>query len=60
VHVGARVAALAGRGEVLVSGTVRDLTLGAGLELTSLGEHELAGVPGTWEVLRVTRASARR
>jgi class 3 adenylate cyclase len=59
VHVGARVAALAARGEVLVSGTVRDLTLGAGLELTSLGEHGLAGVPGTWEVLRVTGRARR-
>jgi class 3 adenylate cyclase len=59
VHVGARIAALAGPGELLVSGTVRDLTLGAGLELTSLGERELAGVPGTWEVLRVTGRARR-
>jgi class 3 adenylate cyclase len=53
VHVGARVAALAGPGEVCVSSTVRDLVLGSALEFVSTGEHELKGVPGRWEVLRL-------
>jgi class 3 adenylate cyclase len=53
VHVGARVAALAGAGEVLVSSTVRDLVLGSGLAFASIGTHELRGVPGRWEILRL-------
>ncbi len=55
VHVGARVAELAGAGEVLVSGTVRDLVLGAGIEFDDRGQHVLRGVPGTWPVLAVVR-----
>jgi pimeloyl-ACP methyl ester carboxylesterase len=55
VHVGARIAALAGSGEVYVTSTVRDLLLGAQLGFASLGEHELRGVPGRWEVLRIVR-----
>jgi class 3 adenylate cyclase len=50
VHTGARVAALAGPGEVLVSSTVRDLVAGSGLEFEERGEHELKGVPGTWRL----------
>jgi class 3 adenylate cyclase/dienelactone hydrolase len=46
VHTGARVAALASPGEVLVSSTVRDLVAGSGLEFEDRGEHELKGVPG--------------
>jgi pimeloyl-ACP methyl ester carboxylesterase len=53
VHAGARIAALAGPGEVLVSGTVRDLTPGSRLVFESRGEVELRGVPGRWEVLAV-------
>jgi class 3 adenylate cyclase len=53
VHIGARVAALAGAGEVLVSGTVRDLSVGSGLEFQDRGEHELKGVPGAWRVFEV-------
>jgi class 3 adenylate cyclase len=52
VHIGARVAALAGAGEVLVSQTVKDLVAGSGLEFEERGEHELKGVPGTWRVYR--------
>ena len=52
VHIGARVAALAGAGEVLVSQTVNDLVAGSGLEFEERGEHELKGVPGTWRVYR--------
>jgi class 3 adenylate cyclase len=53
VNVGARVAAAAGAGEVLVSGTVRDLVAGSGFAFDDRGEHELKGVPGSWRLLRV-------
>jgi class 3 adenylate cyclase len=53
VHIGARVAALAGPGEVLVSQTVRDLTAGSGLVFDDAGEHELKGVPERWKLYRV-------
>ena len=53
VHTGARVAALAGPGEVLVSRTIRDLVAGAPIRLDSRGSHELKGVPGSWEVFAV-------
>ena len=53
VHIGARVAALAGPGEVWVSETVRGLTFGSGIELTDRGEHELKGVPGSWKLYAV-------
>jgi class 3 adenylate cyclase len=54
VHIGARIAALAGPGEVLTSRTVRDLVVGSGIEFTPRGTHELKGVPGEWEVQAVT------
>ncbi len=50
VHIGARIAGLAGANEVLVSGTVRDLVAGSGLEFTDRGKHSLKGVPGEWQV----------
>ena len=50
VHTGARVAALAAPGEVLVSSTVRDLVAGSGIAFDERGEHELKGVPGTWRL----------
>ena len=53
VHIAARIAALAGAGEILTSSTVRDLVAGSGLEFDDLGEKELKGVPGTWRVLAV-------
>ena len=53
VSVGARVSAAAGAGEVLVSGTVRDLVAGSGFTFDDLGERELKGVPGSWRLLRV-------
>jgi len=53
IHVAARVGALAGACEVLVSGTVRDLVIGSGIEFTDRGEHELKGVPGTWRLFAV-------
>jgi pimeloyl-ACP methyl ester carboxylesterase len=56
VHTGARVAAQAAPGEVLVSSTVKDLTAGSGIEFEDRGEHELKGVPGEWRLYAVTRA----
>ena len=53
VHIGARVSAKAGAGEILVSRTVRDLVVGSGLEFADRGEHELKGVPGTWQLFSV-------
>ncbi len=53
LHVGARVAALAGPGEILVTGTVRDLVLGGSFEFEDRGRHALKGVPGEWPVLAV-------
>ncbi len=50
VHIAARVAALAGPGEVLVSSTVKDLVIGSGLAFAERGEHELKGVPGSWRL----------
>jgi len=53
VHIGARVGALAGPSEVLVSSTVKDLVAGSGLVFTDRGEHELKGVPGSWHLYAV-------
>ncbi len=53
VHIGARVAALAGPSEVLVSSTVKDLVAGSGLGFEDAGEHELKGVPDRWHLYRV-------
>ena len=53
VHIGARVSALAGPGEVLLSSTVRDLIVGSGQVLSDSGEHDLKGVPGPWRIFAV-------
>ena len=53
VHIGARVSALAGANEVLVSSTLRDLVIGSGLEFDDRGAHELKGVPGDWHLFAV-------
>lgn len=53
VHIGARVSALAGASEVLVSSTVKDLVAGSGLTFEDAGEHELKGVPDRWHLYRV-------
>jgi pimeloyl-ACP methyl ester carboxylesterase len=53
VNIGARVAARAGAGEVLVSGTVKDLVAGSGLEFEDRGVAELKGVPGEWRLYAV-------
>ncbi|BBO06796.1 MULTISPECIES: adenylate/guanylate cyclase domain-containing protein [Bradyrhizobium] len=52
VHIGARVAALAAPGEVLVSQTVRDLVAGSGLAFEEKGTHLLKGVPDRWRLFR--------
>ena len=49
VHIGARVSAKAGAGEIWVSRTVRDLVAGSGIELLERGTHTLKGVDGSWE-----------
>jgi class 3 adenylate cyclase len=53
VHIGARVAGLAGRGEILASRTVVDIVAGSGIEFEDRGEHELKGVPGFWKLFAV-------
>jgi pimeloyl-ACP methyl ester carboxylesterase len=56
VHIGARVAASAAPGEVLVSSTVKDLVAGSGLRFSDRGVHTLKGVPGQWRLFAVERA----
>jgi len=48
VHIGARVAAIAGPRDVLVTSTVRDLVAGSGLAFVDRGHHALRGIPGEW------------
>lgn len=50
VHIGARVAALAGPSEVLVSSTVKDLVAGSGLRFNDRGIQSLKGIPGEWRI----------
>jgi class 3 adenylate cyclase len=52
VHIGARIAALAGSGEILVSATVKDLVIGSGISFEDRGLHVLKGVPEEWRVYR--------
>ena len=54
VHIGQRVEASAAPGEILVSGTVRELVVGAGFQFEDRGEHELKGVPGRWRLYALT------
>ena len=56
VHIGQRVSALAGPGEVLASSTVRDLVAGSGLMFESRGEHLLRGLPDEWRIYAVVGA----
>ena len=53
VHIGARVAASANTGEVLVSSTVKDLVAGSGIEFDDRGSYSLKGVPGEWHLFAV-------
>lgn len=57
VSIGARVAAAAAGGEVLVSQTVKDLVAGSGLSFADRGERELKGVPGTWRLYAAAEAA---
>jgi class 3 adenylate cyclase/pimeloyl-ACP methyl ester carboxylesterase len=56
VHIGARVSALAGPNDVLVSSTLRDLVIGSGLEFEERGARALKGVPGEWRLFAVASA----
>ena len=53
VHIGARVSALAGAGEVLASSTVKDLVAGSGIDFEDRGTHALKGVPEEWRLYAV-------
>jgi len=53
VHIAARVGALAGASEVLVSGTVKDLVAGSGIGFDDRGEHVLKGIPDEWRIYAV-------
>jgi len=55
VHIGARVAAQAEPGEVLVSSTVKDLVAGSGIAFADRGAAELKGIPGEWHLFAVER-----
>ena len=57
VNVAARVAAIAGGSEILVSATVKDLTPGSGLVFEDAGEHDLKGVPDRWRLYRVVAST---
>ncbi len=50
VHIGARIMAQAEPGAVLVSGTVKDLVAGSGIDFEDRGVHQLKGVPGEWRL----------
>jgi len=58
VHIGARVAAMAGPREVLVSGTVKDLVVGSDLQFDDRGMHTLRGVPGEWRLYALASFAA--
>ena len=53
IHIAARVSGLAGKGEVLVSRTVKDLVAGSGLEFEDFGIHELKGITDSYQIYRV-------
>ena len=60
VHVGARIAATARPGELLVSSTVKDLVTGSGIDFDDRGAHVLRGVPGEWRLFAVHAESVPR
>jgi pimeloyl-ACP methyl ester carboxylesterase/class 3 adenylate cyclase len=57
VHIGARVAGHAKAGEILVSGTVKDLVVGSGIGFANRGQHTLKGIPGLWRLYAVEQPS---
>jgi class 3 adenylate cyclase len=56
VHIAARIAALAGPGDVFVSSNVKDLVAGSGLLFEDRGEHDLKGVPGSWRIFAAAQS----
>jgi class 3 adenylate cyclase len=58
VHIGARVAASAEPGDVVVSSTVKDLVTGSGIDFADRGRHELKGIPDRWQLYAVTGTAA--
>jgi class 3 adenylate cyclase len=58
LHIGARVVAIAGPGEVLVSSTIRELVMGSGIGFVDHGTHSLKGVPGEWRLFLALGAQA--
>jgi class 3 adenylate cyclase len=57
VNIAARIGALAGPSEILVSSTVRDLVVGSNLRFSEAGIHDLRGVPGEWRIFRLIDAT---
>lgn len=58
VHLAARVMAVAGAGEILVTRTVRDLVAGSGIAFSDRGSHQFKGIPGVWDVAQAASAPA--
>jgi class 3 adenylate cyclase len=58
VNIGARIGALAGPDEVVVSNTVKDLVVGSGISFSDRGAHDLKGVPGQWRLFAVDQVEA--
>jgi class 3 adenylate cyclase len=56
IRLSVMVRSISGAGEVIVSGVVADLVTGAGIEFEDRGEHELKGLPGRWQLLKVASA----
>jgi class 3 adenylate cyclase len=50
VHVAARIQGLAGPGDILVSGTVKDIVVGSDARFEDRGQHSLKGMPGEWRL----------
>ena len=57
VTIGARISAMAGPSEILISETVKDLVAGSGLAFEDAGEHELQGIPDRWHLYRVVEST---
>lgn len=58
VNIGARIGALAGPDEVVVSSTVKDLVVGSGISFRDRGTRELKGIPGEWRLFTVDHVEA--
>ena len=60
VHTASRVMSLAGAGEILITGTVRDLIAGKRIAVADRGAHDLKGIPTTWSVFAVEEIDGKR